>query len=104
VKLPRPEGRGFGESLRGTAYRDSLEKQPEPPKDSAIAEIATMAEQYKLTSTGEFSFAEGPLNPGLKSPGTSGFLVVALQYTPLQPTWHGVQVFRIVHLGGVEAM
>jgi hypothetical protein len=38
---------------RGTAYRDSLEKQPEPPKDRSIAEIATMAEEYKLTSTGD---------------------------------------------------
>jgi hypothetical protein len=37
-----------------------------------------MAEEYKLTSTGEFGFAECPLNPGLKSPGTSGFLVVAI--------------------------
>jgi hypothetical protein len=62
---------------RGTAYRDSLEKQPEPPKDTSIAETATMAEQYKLTSTGEFGFAECPLNPALKSPGASGFLVVA---------------------------
>jgi hypothetical protein len=43
-----------------------------------------MAEQYKLTSTGEFGFAECPLNPGLKSPGTSGFLVV-----------HGIDINRL---------
>jgi hypothetical protein len=34
-----------------------------------------MAEEFKLTSTGEFGFAECPLNPGHKCPGASGFLV-----------------------------
>jgi hypothetical protein len=43
-----------------------------------------MAEQYKLTSAGEFGFAECPLNPGLKNPGTSGFLAVRRMFADIE--------------------